>query len=837
VTGPVLGVAWYRFRATFGRRWSGYLALVLLVGLLGGVAMGAAAAARRTQSSFSTLLASTNPSDMGGTSAFDQTIGESASGYDPSVIDAIAHLPHVKAVASAVGLNVLPLGRTGAPLSPAAFPALSGEASGSVGGFGFKQDRLSVLDGRMADPTHLDEFVISAPMARAFGMHVGQVVPFGLYTNAQTGSPAFGSAAVAPYRHFDARLVGIVVQGNALVQDDVDAPTSASLLLFTPAFTKPLLACCALYTETAVRVDHARNAAGVSAAISGVLPAGFSPFSAFPAVGIEAQAERAIKPESLALGVFGAIAALAALLIAAQMIGRQLRSGAKDLETLRALGADPAMAMSDGLIGIIGAVIAGSLVAAVVAVSLSPLSPLGPVRPVYPTPGVAFDWSVLGLGVLVLAVGLSAIAILLAYRVAPHRAASRRQHAGERKSAVAGIAAASGLPAPAVTGIRFALDPGPTRNTVPVRSAILGTALAVIVVVAAVTFGASLDTLVSRPALYGWNWDYELSASQGGAIPGARAAGLLGRDHDVAAWDGVYFNTLHIDGEAVAVIGERPGAKVAPPVLSGHGLDAPDQIVLGAITLAQLHKGVGDSVVVRTGFGAPTRLRIVGTATMPAIGGGGGQHPEMGTGALVAYQVIPAEIRAGYGGPGSAPGPSAILVRLRAGASPRSLQQIAGATSTPTNYGVAVQSVLRPAEIVNYRSMGTAPAILGGALALGAVVALGLTLVASVRRRRHDLALLKTLGFTRRQLAATVAWQSTIAVGIGTIVGVPLGIVLGRYLWAAFAEGLHVVSDPTIPAVSILVVALGALALANVVAAIPARIAARTPTAVLLRAE
>jgi hypothetical protein len=57
-------VAWYRFRATFGRRWPGYLAIVLLIGLIGGTAMASIAAARRTQASFATFLASTNPSDL-----------------------------------------------------------------------------------------------------------------------------------------------------------------------------------------------------------------------------------------------------------------------------------------------------------------------------------------------------------------------------------------------------------------------------------------------------------------------------------------------------------------------------------------------------------------------------------------------------------------------------------------------------------------------------------------------------------------------------------------------------------------------------------------------------
>ena len=118
-------------------------------------------------------------------------------------------------------------------------------------------------------------------------------------------------------------------------------------------------------------------------------------------------------------------------------------------------------------------------------------------------------------------------------------------------------------------------------------------------------------------------------------------------------------------------------------------------------------------------------------------------------------------------------------------------------------------TVLRPAEIVNYRSMGTTPALLGVTLAAGAVAALALTLVSSVRRRRRELALLKTLGFTRRQLAAVVAWQSTVAVAIGIVIGVPLGIVIGRWLWDLFARAIHAVPQPTVPAVTIVLVAVG----------------------------
>jgi ABC-type lipoprotein release transport system permease subunit len=148
-----------------------------------------------------------------------------------------------------------------------------------------------------------------------------------------------------------------------------------------------------------------------------------------------------------------------------------------------------------------------------------------------------------------------------------------------------------------------------------------------------------------------------------------------------------------------------------------------------------------------------------------------------------------------------------------------------------------VLSVQRPAEIVNYQSTGATPAVLASGLAAGAVIALGLTLVASVRRRRRDLALLKTLGFTQRQLAGAVAWQASVAAIVGVIVGVPAGIALGRWLWTLFARAIFAVPEPSVPVTQVVLVALGALVLANVVAAIPGRLAARTSTALVLRAE
>ena len=145
--------------------------------------------------------------------------------------------------------------------------------------------------------------------------------------------------------------------------------------------------------------------------------------------------------------------------------------------------------------------------------------------------------------------------------------------------------------------------------------------------------------------------------------------------------------------------------------------------------------------------------------------------------------------------------------------------------------------MLRPEVIVSSGSIETVPTVLGAGLAAGAVAALGITLVASVRRRRRDLAIMRTLGLSTRQLATVVAWQATVAVLIGTVVGVPTGIVVGRQLWDLFAQGIQAVPAPDVPIFLVTAIGLGAIVLANLVAIIPGRIAARTPTGLLLRTE
>jgi hypothetical protein len=510
---------------------------------------------------------------------------------------------------------------------------------------------------------------------------------------------------------------------------------------------------------------------------------------------------------------------------------------------------------TDGLIGVLSAITIGSLLAVAVAVALSPLAPLGPVRPVDPASGVTFDLTALGLGLAGLVIILSAVGFVVAFRHAPHRLAQRSQRVRPRGSRAAWAAAAAGLPTPAVTGIKFAFEPGSGRAAVPVRSALIGTVLAVAMVVATLTFASGLRTLVSHPALYGWNWNYVINPSA--QVP-PQTRSLLDHDRNVAAWTGVNYIVVDIDGQGIPILLEPAKPAVAPPILSGHGLDSNSQIVIGGETLARLHKRVGDVVTMSYGapanaptFIPPVRLKIVGTATFPAVGFDSfvADHTSMGTGALVSMGVFPpAYVKAQLTPDPTLNGPDLVFVRMRRGVSATAgrvdMQRITKVTNNaldadPRAQGndITVVSVQRPAQIVNYRTVGGAPIVLATGLAVGAIFALALTLMTSVRRRRRDLALLKTLGFTRRQLAATVASQASVVALLGTVVGVPVGIVVGRSLWTRFARDIAAVPKPTVPTLSVAIVAIGALVLANLVAAIPGRQAARTPSAAILQSE
>jgi ABC-type antimicrobial peptide transport system permease subunit len=148
---------------------------------------------------------------------------------------------------------------------------------------------------------------------------------------------------------------------------------------------------------------------------------------------------------------------------------------------------------------------------------------------------------------------------------------------------------------------------------------------------------------------------------------------------------------------------------------------------------------------------------------------------------------------------------------------------------------LCVQGPQQPGDIRNYDRVRSTPVALAAVLVLLAAAILIHTLVTTVRRWRPDLALLTTLGFVRRQLAAATAWHAVLVAGVSLLLGVPLGAAVGRVVWSTFARHLGVDAAAVTPWTAIVLVVPVALLLAVLVAVVPALMARRNRPAVALR--
>jgi hypothetical protein len=84
---------------------------------------------------------------------------------------------------------------------------------------------------------------------------------------------------------------------------------------------------------------------------------------------------------------------------------------------------------------------------------------------------------------------------------------------------------------------------------------------------------------------------------------------------------------------------------------------------------------------------------------------------------------------------------------------------------------------------------------------------------------------------------ASVGWQATVLAGAAVVVGVPVGLIVGKLGWNAIARNLGLQADAVVPLVVIPACVLGVVVLTNLFAFPPAVVAARIRPAAGLRAE
>jgi hypothetical protein len=804
---------WQRARAELRNRWRATLGLALLVGLVAGVAIASAAGARRTASAYPRFLAASNAADV--------LVNPDLGVFTELDFDAVAALPEVEEMSAVAGLIVVTAGADGEPHfagAPLAVAAVDGRGFSSI-------ERPKLVEGRLPDPNRADEVYVNPALAASEGLVPGAELT--LFTAPTDELYAAEEAGTLP--SFDKTIVtvtGIAVGGDEMLADEAHADDGR--LVLTPAFYREhddSVFYWGLYA------DLAGNDAALASFRSGVERlAGDEAIEFQTSALTTATVQRAIRPQAVALAFFAAVVGFAGLLMAGQAIARSLASDAGDGPALHALGMTRRQRVAVSLlrVGVVaggGAVVAGAL-----AVALSPLFPIGVARLAEPHPGVAVDMPAVGVGALILAVLLPAALLVPAWRIAGVRRPGPDTAPVTRPSWASAALARAGASPSSVAGVRMALEPGGGRTAVPARSMLAGAGMAVACVLAAVTFAASLNRMLSTPHLYGWAWDVMVTGGDGEdeAIAGAvadRAAALVD-DPAVTALAAGNVGRLSLPGGPVAAVGlDQLRGQVSPPILAGRMPASDDEIALGGRTLERLGLDVGDQVdVSAAGTGEVVPLRIVGRAVFVNFATyAGSDSTKLGEGALVTTTTL-ARLGPTFVKP-------FLLVALA--------EHADGATAAGDDADGLLDIVdapRLPAEVVDFDRVRTTPLVLAGVLAVLASATVVQALVSSVRRRRRDLALLGTLGFVRRQISSMVAWQATTVALVALAAGVPLGMAAGRWAWTLVAEELGIAVQPVTPVAALLAVP-ATVVLANLAAAGPARMAARIHPAVALRSE
>jgi hypothetical protein len=232
----------------------------------------------------------------------------------------------------------------------------------------------------------------------------------------------------------------------------------------------------------------------------------------------------------------------------------------------------------------------------------------------------------------------------------------------------------------------------------------------------------------------------------------------------------------------------------------------------------------------------PSLFRVVGTVVFsPGLFSGG-----LGTGAVFTLHGLLALAGRCPDGPNQ----QACLVKTVIGVDGAFLvrgvpgpQGHIALTRLAREYPSDVNFPVPPTNLVNFGEAVNFPLIFGAILILFGAATLLHVLVVSVTRRRREVGLLKALGFVRRQVALSVGWQTTTIALVGIVIGVPVGIAVGRGVWGVFAHSLGVLSVTTVTAWVIIVVAAATIVVANVLAIGPAFVASRSRPASLLRSE
>jgi ABC-type lipoprotein release transport system permease subunit len=790
-------------------RWKSWLALSLLVALAVGLVLAGTQTARRTGTAFSRF--------------------EAAYGYDVFAYSVNA-IPHAASLPGVTG--VVHLLSTGGP------PTCT-TCTGQINSNDFSIQEVApaqltklvkLTSGHLPDQSAPTQVLASDNLA-SLGVHIGTVLHVPLASAAQR-SALLNNSIVTPL----GPTVTLRVVGMETAEFEFPSTTSPAYDVYTTAaFAQKYDAGTVVLNAYAFRIrSGARDSLRFETALSSAGVAASEDLSA-----IGSSISTSIDPQVVGWWILTGLAALVGVIVLMQALARQDAIDSEDFPALRALGATRRQLFTFTMVRTVLLAFVGIVGAVILAAVLSIFTPVGEARLADPDPGFAFD------PLLLLGGAAVALAVVVALGIWPAVRAAQPVLSNDepigRPSRIVGAVSATGAPPSALIGVRNALERGRGRSAVPVSSALLGCVLAVATLCGAVVFSSSLTHLTTTPALYGQGFDAWFSYNATGTrAQNEQLLAALKRPGITAILAGASA-AVAIDGTLVdALAGQTLRGPYVMTTATGVAPTAANQVLLGTKTMHQLGVHIGSTVTVKfpSSTGAQAvgrRFTVVGTTVLPPdFNPRGG----LGTGAIFSL--------AGFVGHscGTGPGNEACIVSALVGNGGAFLVRTA-----PGPEGKAALSALGraypsqvnlpqpPTNLVNFGEAVNFPLILGLVVVLFGIGTLLHLLLTSLNRRRRETGLLKSLGMLRRQIAYCVAWQTTTIALIGIVLGVPLGIAAGRLVWSAFATNLGVVADPVMTVALLAAVALGTLVVANVLALVPALIAARARPASLLRSE
>ncbi len=806
----LITMTWLRLDAR--RRWRSLAVLALLIALATATILTSIAGARRGESAYNRLAARTLPATA--------TVLPNQPRFNWAKV---AALPQVAALTK--------------------FPVVFGfEAQGFTAastGFPLADDQMSttierpvILAGRLFNPRRADEVVVTPKFAAASGQGVGDFLTLELSSVRQANEGYDGSTGPPRGPQIRVRIVGEVRSPWDL---SADGPGSPGGIATTPA----------LFTRYRADMMGTNGHAYINALVR--LKGGEAAIPAFRAalarvtgrhdIDVWDNSEKFGDPvrrvtayEAACLLAFGLAALAAALFLIGQSVARYVSATLPDLQVLQAVGMTRTQAIAAASAGPFLAGLAGGTLGVAGAAVASRWTPIGVASIAEPHPGFDLDWLVLGPGwvlvpLLVLAGSAAAAAAALS---------AGRRPAARRRSVVAAAAAAANFPVPLVVGARFALEPGRGRSAVPVRSALVGAVAGVLGVLAAFTFSAGVSDAASHPERFGQTWQLTAFFGYNGqdAGPADRVLRAVAADRDVTGVDdarigGAQSGHVSIESFTYAPVG---GKRPVIVLTAGRMPVRADEIALAPTTAQDMHATTGSVVRLAGGTATTRAVRVTGIGFVPP-----GPHNGYADGAWLTpagYNRIFGGARYGFKFHGA-------TVSLRPGADVAAVARRLDATASSIRGGKAFMFTppLQLPEVQVIQDLEVLPVALSAFLALLAVSAVGHALSIAVRRRRHDLAVLRALGITRRQARLVVTTQASLLAVIGLLFGVPLGIALGRAVWRTVAGFTPLAYHPPVALAALLLIGPVALLAANALAAWPQRRAGRLHAGQALRSE